>query len=152
MVNQVVKYSPALDRTFAALADPVRRAVLERLQDGEATVSELAEPHRMSLPAFLKHVGVLRRAGLVSDRKVGRERRCRLAARPLEAAEDWITQYRRFWGRQLDSLERYLTDQPDKEDPAWQQPQSTPPTPSRSGGRSRRRSTRSTRRGPRRRR
>ncbi|MGH7629532.1 MAG: ArsR/SmtB family transcription factor [Gemmatimonadales bacterium] len=151
MVNQVVKYSPALDRTFAALADPVRRAVLEHLRDGEATVSELARPYRMSLPAFLKHVGVLRRAGLVSDRKVGRERRCRLAAQPLAAAGDWITRYRRFWGRQLDSLERYLNEQQHREDPAWQ-PQSTPPTPSRSGGRSPRRSRRSTGRGRRRRR
>ncbi|MCI0686913.1 MAG: metalloregulator ArsR/SmtB family transcription factor, partial [Sporichthyaceae bacterium] len=110
ILNHMVNHQPALDRTFAALADPVRRAVLERLRNGEATVSELAHPHPISLPAFLKHVGVLRRAGLVSDRKVGRERRCRLAAQPLEAAGNWITQYRRFWGRQLDSLERYLTE------------------------------------------
>ncbi|MGH2668446.1 MAG: ArsR/SmtB family transcription factor [bacterium] len=147
----MVNYQPALDHTFAALADPVRRAVLERLMNGEASVGELARPHPMSLPAFLKHVGVLRRAGLVTDRKVGRERRCRLAAHPLQAAGDWITQYRRFWGRQLDSLERYLNEQANREDPSWP-PQSTPPTPSSSGGATRRRSTRSGGRGPRRRR
>ena len=100
-----------LDATFGALADPTRRAILVTLMRGQASVSELARPHRMSLPAVMKHLRVLQRAGLVAQRKVGRSRRCRLVARPLENAEAWISQYRVFWEKQFDVLDRYLTQQ-----------------------------------------
>jgi DNA-binding transcriptional ArsR family regulator len=100
--------STRLDATFAALADPTRRAILNRLAGGERTVSELAEPFPMSLPAITKHLSVLRRAGLVEQRKVGRMRRCRLAPEPLRSAGAWIGAYRRFWEKRLDSLAEYL--------------------------------------------
>jgi DNA-binding transcriptional ArsR family regulator len=104
----MVKYSSHLDATFGALADPTRRAILAALMLGEASISEIAVPYRMSLPAVMKHVRVLEAAGLVSQKKVGRTRRCRLAAKPLEEAGDWIAQYRLFWQRNFESLERYL--------------------------------------------
>ena len=97
-----------LDRTFFALSDKTRRRMLERLSAGEATVSELAEPHAMSLPAVLKHLGVLRQAGLISEDKEGRVRRCRLDAEALARANVWISRYRKFWEAQLDDLETYL--------------------------------------------
>src|ERR1041385_5704078 len=81
---------PALDRTFTALADPIRRSVLASLRRGERSVSELAAPHPISLPAFLKHLHVLERAGLLSARKTGRVRRCRLRAAPLARATGWL--------------------------------------------------------------
>ena len=87
---------------------------------GQASISELAKPHRMSLPAVLKHVRVLERAGLVSQSKNGRTRFCQLAAEPLEQAENWISQYRAFWEGTFDSLERYLADEKAKEDQKWQ--------------------------------
>jgi DNA-binding transcriptional ArsR family regulator len=91
--------------------------LLEALVQGEATVSELAGPHRMSLPAVMKHLRVLERAGLVSQRKIGRERRCRLTAGALKPASDWIAQYRQFWERQFDALDRYLAEtQPSTEE------------------------------------
>ena len=105
----MVKQSAALDATFSALADPTRRAMLTALMRREATVSELAEPHDISLPAVMKHLRVLEKVGLVSQRKLGRERHCRLAAHALKPASDWIAQYRQFWERQLDSLDRYLS-------------------------------------------
>lgn len=105
----MVKRSDALDATFSALADPTRRAMLTVLMRREATVSELAEPHDISLPAVMKHLRVLETAGLVSQRKIGRERRCRLTAHALKPASDWIAQYRQLWERQLDSLDRYLS-------------------------------------------
>ena len=116
----MVKYSGSLDTTFGALADPTRRAILSTLMQGQASISELAKPHRMSLPAVLKHVRVLERAGLVAQSKNGRTRFCQLAAEPLEQAENWISQYRAFWEGTFDSLERYLADEKAKEDQKWQ--------------------------------
>jgi len=108
----VVKYSQqALDATFAALADPTRRAILARLALGEVSVSELARPFEMSLPAVSKHLSVLEDAGLVSRERQGRVRRCRLTGVPLRAAADWISTYRRFWEERLDALARYLEEQ-----------------------------------------
>lgn len=116
LVNQMVKYVRGLDATFQALADPTRRAIVTALaRGGPASVTQLARPHRMSLPAILKHLVVLQRAGLVTQRKVGRTRRCRLASAPLKKAEAWISRYRAFWTTQFDSLDRYLAEQP-KED------------------------------------
>jgi DNA-binding transcriptional ArsR family regulator len=111
----MVKYSASLDSTFGALADPTRRAILATLMLGEASMSDLAGPHRMSLPAVMKHVRVLEHAGLVSQKKVGRTRFCQLAPAPLKTAEDWIAQYRRFWEGAFDSLERFLSPDPPSE-------------------------------------
>lgn len=107
----MVKYNRELDATFQALADPTRRAIVAALSHGQASVTELARPHRMSLPAVMKHLRVLQRAGLVTQRKRGRTRQCRLAPRPLQQAEGWISQYRVFWQGQFDALDRYLTRQ-----------------------------------------
>jgi DNA-binding transcriptional ArsR family regulator len=115
----MVKYCGSLDRTFGALADPTRRAILSTLMLGQASISELAKPHRMSLPAVLKHVRVLERAGLVSQSKNGRTHFCQLAAKPLEQAEDWISRYRAFWEGTFDALERYFAEQKAKEDQKW---------------------------------
>ncbi len=98
---------PALDATFFALADPTRRAILQRLARGEATVNELAEPFSMSQPAISKHLKVLETAGLVSVRQEGRRRPRRLQPKPLEAATSWIERYRELWEtnyRRLDAL------------------------------------------------
>lgn len=121
----MVKYSEQLDSTFGALADPTRRAILATLMLGEASISKLAEPHRMSLPAVMKHIRVLEQAGLVSQEKTGRTRNCRLAAKPLKEAEQWISEYRQFWEGTFDSLERFL-EQPEsqtetQEEQKWQQ-------------------------------
>lgn len=123
----MVKYSRGLDATFQALADPTRRAIVSALARGQASVTELARPHRMSLPAVMKHIRVLQRAGLVRQRKLGRTRRCRLAPRPLQRAEAWISQYRAFWETQFDALDRYLA-QPKPEEPEWPK-NSSPPKP-----------------------
>ena len=93
-----------LDDVLGALADPTRRAMVARLAEGEATVSELAEPLPMSLPAVLKHVHVLEGAGLVRHRKEGRTRICTLEPQPLAAVEDWLAPYRDFWEPRLDAL------------------------------------------------
>jgi len=97
-----------LNLTFSALADPTRRAILERLSFGESSVTDLAEPFDVSLPAISKQIRVLERAGLLTQEKDGRVRRCRLEALPMKEAVDWIAQYRRFWEDQLDSLANYL--------------------------------------------
>jgi DNA-binding transcriptional ArsR family regulator len=115
----MVKYSRRLDATFRALADPTRRAILAELRRGQRPVSVLAAPHRMSLPAIMKHLQVLEQAGLVRQRKKGRVRHCRLSAQPLKQAEAWLSQYRIFWGNQLDSLDRFLTQQRSAEGRAW---------------------------------
>ena len=104
----MVNYRARLDSTFGALADPTRRAILARLALGETTVNELAKPFPASLPAITKHLGKLERAGLVTSEKRGRERHCRLAARPLKDAADWIAQYEQFWAGQFDRLEKHL--------------------------------------------
>ena len=108
----MVNYSaPALDAVFSALADPTRRAILARLARGESSVSELAEPFDVSLPAILKHLRVLERAGLITHEKDGRVRRCRLDAKPLRRAVSWLEHYRAFWGVRLDALEHHLIAQ-----------------------------------------
>ncbi len=107
----MVKYkTDQLTATFQALADPTRRAILARLALGEASVGELAEPFRMSLPAVSKHLKVLEGAGFLSREKDGRVHRCRLEAAPIKQAADWIDGYRRFWEIQLDQLARYLEE------------------------------------------
>ncbi len=98
----------SLDLLFSALSDPIRRAILARLAEGEATVGDLARPFSVSLPAISKHLRVLERAGLLERRIEGRVHRCRLQPRPLKDAVDWLAEYRRFWERQLDALEAYL--------------------------------------------
>jgi DNA-binding transcriptional ArsR family regulator len=97
-----------LDSTFAALADPTRRAILGRLRAGEATVLELAEPFDMSLPAVSKHLKVLERAGLISRGRDAQRRPCRLEPEPLEQAAAWMERYRRLWEQRLDRLDDYL--------------------------------------------
>jgi DNA-binding transcriptional ArsR family regulator len=99
-----------LDATFAALADPTRRAILARLASGEASVNELAEPFEMTLPGVSKHIRVLERAGLISRGRVAQSRPCRLEAAPLREAADWVEGYRRFWEGSFDRLEDYLTE------------------------------------------
>lgn len=98
----------ALDATFAALADPTRRAILARLATGDRTVGELAEPFDMSLAAVSKHLGVLVKSDLVLQEKHGRERRCHLNSEALQDAHAWIEFYRRFWEDSLASLARYV--------------------------------------------
>ncbi|MFF7055612.1 ArsR/SmtB family transcription factor [Achromobacter spanius] len=97
-----------LDSVFSALADGTRRRVLADLEQGTATVSELARPHAMSLPAFLKHLRVLEDAGLIARAKDGRVVSCTLSPQPMQAASDWLARYEKFWTGQLDSLARYL--------------------------------------------
>jgi DNA-binding transcriptional ArsR family regulator len=110
----MVKYSENdLDRTFAALADPIRREILGRLSQGQASVSELARPFSISLPAVMKHLNYLERAGLVSGEKKGRVHQFHLVAAPMQDAAEWIAAYKRFWGKKLDSLARYLEKKQD---------------------------------------
>jgi DNA-binding transcriptional ArsR family regulator len=97
-----------LTRTFAAVSDPTRRAILARLRSGGATISELAAPHDVSFAAVSKHVQVLERAGLVAREVVGREHRLTLVAAPLHEASDWTLDYRAFWETRLDALEAML--------------------------------------------
>ena len=108
--------SPDLNITFAALADPTRRAILARLASGEASVTELAEPFEMSLPAISKHLKVLERAGLIARGREAQWRPCRLAAGPLKDAADWLDHYRRFWDESFDRLEDYLRELQKKDD------------------------------------
>jgi DNA-binding transcriptional ArsR family regulator len=97
-----------LSRTFAALADPTRRAILARLAQGEASVGELAEPFSISLPAVSRHLRVLKAASLIEQRTDAQWRLCALRVEPLREAADWIDGYRRFWEHQLDKLAHYL--------------------------------------------
>ena len=99
-----------LDITFSALADPTRRAILARLSSGEASVTELAGPFAMSLPAVSKHLKVLERAGLIARGREKQWRPCRLEAGPLKDADDWLQSYRRFWEESLDRLDAYLRE------------------------------------------
>ena len=136
----MVQYQDAtLDRVFGALADPTRRRVLERLgQGGSLAVSELAGPHGMSLPGFLKHLRVLEEAGLIERNKEGRVVSCELSAAPMQAAAAWMQRYERFWTEKLDALARYLYQQ--EELRTWTQPASPkgPRSPSRASAPSRR--------------
>jgi DNA-binding transcriptional ArsR family regulator len=104
----VKRASDSLDATFGALADPTRRAIVERLTEGDASVGELAEPFDMSLPAISKHLTVLEDAGLITRTKEGRTRRCRLIEEPMWDALEWIATYGSFWEERLDSLGRFL--------------------------------------------
>jgi DNA-binding transcriptional ArsR family regulator len=102
--------SDRLSTTFAALADPTRRSILARLVSGGASVTELAEPFDMSLPAISKHLKVLERAGLIARGREAQWRPCRLEAGPLKDVADWAEHYRRFWEKRFDRLEDYLRE------------------------------------------
>jgi DNA-binding transcriptional ArsR family regulator len=110
MLNQ----SASVDRLFQALADPTRRVMVERLSRGPASVSALAEPLAMSLPAVMQHLQVLEASGLVRSEKVGRVRTCRLEPKALRTVEQWITERRASWERRLDRLGEYLAGQNDE--------------------------------------
>lgn len=101
MVNYL---SPAIDSTFSSLSDPTRRAILGRLSLGKATVTEVAQPFNMSLPAISKHLKVLENAGLISRVKKGRNHKLKLETKRLKMAFDWIMPYRQFWDKQLEAL------------------------------------------------
>ena len=100
--------SDRLSTTFAALADPTRRAILARLLAGECSVGELAEPFEMSMPAVSKHLRVLERAGLIAQRRDAQWRRCRIQADPLREVSDWTGRYRQVWEERLDRLDGYI--------------------------------------------
>jgi DNA-binding transcriptional ArsR family regulator len=100
----------SLSATFAALADPTRRAILDRLSSGERSVTELARPFEMSLPAVSKHLKVLRRAGLIERGRQAQWRPCRLKAGPLKDVADYVEEYRRFWEERFDRLDKYLKE------------------------------------------
>jgi len=105
----------ALDTTFAALADSTRRAILARLADGELSVTELAKPFDMSLPAISKHLKVLERAGLIARGRDAQWRPCRLDAGPLKDVADWVSHYKKFWEESFDRLDEYLREIQKKE-------------------------------------
>jgi len=112
----MVKCSPdLLNRTFAALADPTRRRILEHLARGDRCVTDLARPYRMSLPAVSKHLHVLERAGLVRRRRRGRVHQLKLEAAPMQQAQQWIETYRRFWEESFDRMDEYLQQLQTKE-------------------------------------
>jgi DNA-binding transcriptional ArsR family regulator len=119
----MVKYQDeTLDRTFAALSDPTRRALLTRLGERDSlSVSELAQPFAMSLPAIMKHLDVLSDAGLIAREKAGRTVSCRLTARPMEQAMNWLNRYARFWSDNFDRLAAFVEEDP------W--PSTLPSTP-----------------------
>jgi len=157
----MVKYQQeVLDRTFAALADPTRRALLARLGGRDSlSVSELAQPFAMSLPAIMKHLDVLSDAGLIAREKTGRTVACRLTAKPMEQAMDWLNRYQRFWSENLDRLAAFVEENPWPPSQALssqalpsQVPPATPVSPpnraSRSNVVSMRRPKKSTPRGP----
>lgn len=108
ILKQMLNQQTNLDRAFHALADPGRRLMLDRLAKGDASVSELAAPLAMSLPAVVQHLAVLEHAGLVRSAKIGRVRTCRLEPQVLRNAERWIAERRALWEGRLDALERYL--------------------------------------------
>src|SRR5438874_4098543 len=143
----MVKYSDdALDTVFAAIADPTRRAVLDTLGGGSLPVTELAGPHDMSLPGFMKHLRVLEDAGLIERTKEGRVVSCELSAAPMKRAAAWMSRYEKFWTEKLDSLARYLYQQEELQ--TWNKPSSgkSPGSPSPAATLSRRK--RSGARGP----
>ena len=107
--------SDRLSTTFAALADPTRRAILARLALGETSVTELAEPFAMSLPAVSKHLKVLERAGLIARGREAQWRPCRIEPGALKQVDDWLERYRRFWDQSLDRLDTYLIELQAKE-------------------------------------
>ena len=113
----MLNYPGTLDRVFQALADPTRRALVERLIRGPASVSDLAQPLAMSLPAVMQHLGVLEASSLVRSEKVGRVRTCRIDPEALRMAEDWIAAQRTSWEQRLDQLGDYLNEQPGSPEP-----------------------------------
>jgi DNA-binding transcriptional ArsR family regulator len=127
----------ALDSTFAALADPTRRAILARLAIAETNVTALAAPFAMSLPAVSKHLRILESAGLLRRTVAGRVHRCRLAAQPMRDATAWMEQYRVFWESQLDALEKFLVADTAKEKIACPKPRKSQLSRSKSGAPSR---------------
>jgi DNA-binding transcriptional ArsR family regulator len=137
ILNQMVKLSAdPLDRTFAALADPTRRALVMRLAgEPDLSVTELAAPFRMSLPAVMKHLGVLSDAGLVAREKSGRTVACRLDAKPMRDAFEWLHRYQKFWSERLDRLAAFL----EGEDEWSPTPPSNRASPSSAGSKRRRR-------------
>jgi DNA-binding transcriptional ArsR family regulator len=135
-----------LDLVFAALSDSTRRHVIEQLGAGGATVSDLARPHSMSLPGFMKHLAVLEAAGLIARAKEGRVVRCELDALPMQAATEWMARYERFWNQQLDALGLYLQQQ--EQEKRWKASSSKRLPGSASSGTTPARSTRSGARGP----
>ncbi|HEX9143559.1 MAG TPA: metalloregulator ArsR/SmtB family transcription factor [Candidatus Binatia bacterium] len=144
----MVNYSPdALTPVFAALADPTRRAILERLASGDLCVTELAEPFEISLPAISKHLRVLENAGLLGREKEGRVYHCRLKAEPLKSAADWIAHYRDFWDKQLGALASFLNESMKKEKPTWQRNRPAPTPRYKSEGHSPRHGRKSSQRG-----
>ncbi len=109
LINRVVhRMNDQLSSTFAALADPTRRAILSRLLSGECSVGELAEPFEMSKPAVSKHLRVLEHAGLITQRRDAQWRRCRIEGGPLKEVSDWAERYRHLWEERLDRLDDYL--------------------------------------------
>jgi DNA-binding transcriptional ArsR family regulator len=106
-----------LSTTFAALADPTRRALLARLAQGETSVTELAKPFKMSLPGISKHLKVLERSGLIARSRDAQWRPCRLEARRLKEVADWVAHYRRFWEQSFERLDQYLTELQTEETP-----------------------------------
>jgi DNA-binding transcriptional ArsR family regulator len=118
ILNQMVEHEShpapgkALDLAFAALADPTRRRIVQRLADGDARVTDLAEPFSMSLNAVSKHLKVLERAGLVKRRRAGREHHIALEGEPIRQVARWASEYERFWTERLDDLEAYLHNEP----------------------------------------
>ena len=110
IVKNMLNYQPGLDHAFQALADPARRAMVERLAEGPASVSELAKPLPMSLPAVMLHLKVLEQSGLVKSQKVGRVRTCRIDPKVFSQAERWIAERRQMWERNLDRLGQYLAE------------------------------------------
>ena len=105
----------SLDRTFAALADPTRRRILQHLAQGDSCVTDLARPYSMSLPAVSKHLRVLEGAGLIRRRRNGRVHRMNLEAAPMQQAQQWIEEYRKFWEESFDRLDEYLKELQAKE-------------------------------------
>jgi DNA-binding transcriptional ArsR family regulator len=143
----MVKYSDSdLDAVFAALSDSTRREVLESLGGGSLPVMELAQPHRMSLPGFMKHLRVLEAAGLIGRTKDGRVVRCTLSPEPMHEAALWLSRYEKFWSGRLDALGRYLYQQ--EELKSWQTEPSTSVRRSRSAGAPKPRRKKSGARGP----
>jgi DNA-binding transcriptional ArsR family regulator len=122
-----------LDQVFGALSDATRREIVERLLQGPASVSELAHPHGMSLPGFMKHLRVLEGAGLVLREKEGRVVRCELAAGPMQEAAMWLAHYEKFWNKRFDALGRFLYHQ-EQVDPWPDQPAKKPSSKSKGAG------------------
>lgn len=109
LLRDMSKYEPDLDQCFSALGDPTRRGILQRLAQGEATVSELAAPHDMALPSFMEHIRKLETARLLTSRKEGRTRICALAPDAFAPAQDWLTGQRAIWEGRLDRFDAYVT-------------------------------------------